>query len=75
MLPVSMPSSGLETLTGKEARTVVLGHLLRGGPPTSFDHRLSLRFGTASVRALDHGQSGIVVILEHAAHEDRPPRV
>ncbi len=64
MLPVSMPSSGLETLTGKEARTVVLGHLLRGGAPTSFDHLLSLRFGTASVRALDHGQSGIVVILD-----------
>ena len=27
-------AAGLEELTGKEARTVVLGHLLRGGSPT-----------------------------------------
>lgn len=54
----------LEALTGKEARTVVLGHLLRGGTPTSFDRLLSLRFGAASVRALDHGHSGIMVVLD-----------
>jgi 6-phosphofructokinase 1 len=54
----------LEVLTGKEARTVVLGHLLRGGTPTSFDRLLSLRFGAASVRALDQGQSGIMVALD-----------
>ena len=41
---------GLEQLTGKEARTVVLGHLLRGGGPTSFDRLLGLRFGAAAVR-------------------------
>ncbi len=57
----------LASLTGKEARTVVLGHLLRGGTPTSFDRLLSLRFGAASVRALDHGQSGIMVILDPPA--------
>lgn len=56
--------SELESLTAKEARTVVLGHLLRGGTPTSFDRLLSLRFGAASVRALDHGQSGMVVVLD-----------
>jgi 6-phosphofructokinase 1 len=54
----------LETLTEKEARTVVLGHLLRGGTPTSFDRLLSLRFGAASVRALHHGLSGIMVVLD-----------
>lgn len=54
----------LESLTGKEARTVVLGHLLRGGTPTSFDRLLSLRFGAASVRALEQEQSGIVVVLD-----------
>lgn len=56
--------SELASLTGKEVRTVVLGHLLRGGIPTSFDRLLSLRFGAASVRALDHGQSGIMVVLD-----------
>lgn len=53
----------LEKLTGKEARTVVLGHLQRGGSPTTFDRLLSLRFGAAAVRALDEGQSGVMVAL------------
>jgi 6-phosphofructokinase 1 len=53
----------LEQLTGKEARTVVLGHLLRGGSPTSFDRLLGLRFGAAAVRALEEGQDGIMVAL------------
>jgi len=49
--------------TGKEARVVVLGHLLRGGSPTSFDRLAALRFGAAAVRALDAGHSGIMVAL------------
>jgi len=54
----------LEALTGKEARTVVLGHLLRGGTPTAFDRLLGLRFGAAAVRALDEGENGIMVSLD-----------
>ena len=53
----------IEERTGKEARGVVLGHLLRGGSPTSFDRLMALRFGAAAVRALDHGQSGVMVAL------------
>ena len=49
--------------TGKDARVVVLGHLLRGGSPTSFDRLAALRFGAAEVRALDENQSGIMVAL------------
>lgn len=48
----------------KESRTVVLGHLLRGGSPTTFDRLLSLRFGAAAVRALAEGQSNVMVSLE-----------
>ncbi|WP_005034831.1 6-phosphofructokinase [Holophaga foetida] len=55
----------LQELTGKEARCVVLGHLLRGGSPTSFDRLAALRFGTAAVRALDEGFSGVMVALAH----------
>ncbi len=51
--------------TGKDARAVVLGHLLRGGSPTSFDRLASLRFGTAAVRALTHGHSGVMVALAY----------
>jgi 6-phosphofructokinase 1 len=53
----------LQELTGKEARTVVLGHLLRGGSPTSLDRLLGLRFGAAAVRALEEGHDGVMVAL------------
>ncbi len=49
--------------TGKDVRVVVLGHLLRGGSPTAFDRLAAMRFGSAAVRALDEGQSGIMVAL------------
>ena len=54
----------LEELTGREMRTVVLGHLLRGGTPTTFDRLLSLRFGAAAVRAIEEGHSGVMVALD-----------
>jgi 6-phosphofructokinase 1 len=54
----------LGRLTGKEARYVVLGHLLRGGTPTTFDRLISLRFGAAAVRALHAGRSGVMVALD-----------
>jgi 6-phosphofructokinase 1 len=54
----------LQALTGKEARSVVLGHLLRGGSPTTFDRLISLRFGAAAVRALAEGESGVMVALD-----------
>lgn len=57
-------SQALVRLTGKEARCVVLGHLLRGGSPTAFDRVASLRFGTAAVRALAAGQSDVMVALD-----------
>lgn len=53
----------LQELTGKETRTVVLGHLLRGGSPTAFDRLLGLRFGAAAIRALVDGHDGVMVAL------------
>ncbi len=53
----------LERMTGRETRTVVLGHLLRGGSPTSSDRLLGLRFGAAAIRALDEGYDGVMVAL------------
>jgi ATP-dependent phosphofructokinase / diphosphate-dependent phosphofructokinase len=54
----------LGELTARETRHVVLGHLLRGGSPTTFDRLISLRFGAAAVRALAEGQSGVMVALD-----------
>ena len=53
----------IQERTGKDTRVVVLGHLLRGGSPTSFDRLAAMRFGTAAVRALGEGHSGIMVAL------------
>ncbi len=49
--------------TGKDVRVVVLGHLLRGGSPTAFDRLAAMRFGTAAVRGLEEGRSGVMVAL------------
>ncbi len=53
----------LQELTGQESRHVVLGHLQRGGTPTTFDRLLSLRFGAAAVRGLEAGFDGTMVAL------------
>ncbi|XYJ08628.1 6-phosphofructokinase [Telluria sp. B2] len=59
----------LAHLTGKECRTVVLGHLLRGGSPSAFDRVCASRFGAAAVRALAAGQAGVMVALGWQAIE------
>ena len=53
----------IHELCGKETRCVVLGHLLRGGSPSSFDRLIGLRFGAAAVRALEEGHTGVMVAL------------
>jgi 6-phosphofructokinase 1 len=54
--------------TGKETRSLVLGHLQRGGTPTTFDRLLGLRFGSHAVRTVAEGDFGECVVL-------RPPAV
>ncbi len=51
----------LEPLTGKETRWVVLGHLQRGGAPTSYDRVLATRFGARAVELVLDGQFGHMV--------------
>jgi 6-phosphofructokinase 1 len=53
----------LHRLTGHDTRTVVLGHLLRGGPPVAADRMLGLMFGAAAVRALSEGRQGVMVAV------------
>jgi 6-phosphofructokinase 1 len=47
--------------TGKETRSVVLGHLQRGGAPTSFDRTLATRFGGKAVELVQRGDFGTMV--------------
>jgi len=54
----------LEDKTGKEARTVVLGHIQRGGTPTAFDRVLATRFGLHAIDAVHEGDFGKMVALK-----------
>jgi 6-phosphofructokinase 1 len=54
-------SEALSRLTGKETRSVVLGHLQRGGAPTSFDRVLATRFGGKAVELVQKGHFGTMV--------------
>jgi len=54
----------LQELTGKETRSLVLGHLQRGGQPTGYDRLLATRFGAAAVRAVEAGSWGHMVALQ-----------
>ena len=51
-------SRQIETLTGKETRHCVLGHLQRGGTPTSFDRVLATRLGACAMDLVERGAFG-----------------
>lgn len=48
----------------KDVRVSVLGHIQRGGSPSSFDRVLSTRFGVAAVELIAKGEFGKVVCLQ-----------
>lgn len=54
----------VEERTGHEARTTVLGHIQRGGTPTSFDRVLATRFGLNAITAVKDGAWGTMVALQ-----------
>ena len=57
----------IEQMTGKESRSLVLGHLQRGGMPTGYDRLLAARFGGAAVEAVERKEWGRMVAL-HSPH-------
>ncbi len=62
----------IETATGMETRVTVLGHLQRGGSPTSFDRFLATRFGSEVVRLAQRGGFGRMVALHGEDITDLP---
>ncbi|MEP6618710.1 MAG: ATP-dependent 6-phosphofructokinase [bacterium] len=54
----------IQSITGKETRSLVLGHLQRGGMPTGYDRLLATRFGGAAVRAVADEHWGHMVALQ-----------
>jgi ATP-dependent phosphofructokinase / diphosphate-dependent phosphofructokinase len=51
----------LEKFTGLETRITILGHLLRGGAPSAADRLLATNLGTACLRLMNEGVSGVMV--------------
>ncbi len=51
--------------TGKETRCVVLGHLQRGGAPTTLDRILGTRFGVKAVQLANEGHFGSMVSYQN----------
>jgi len=54
----------IQGMTGKETRSLVLGHLQRGGSPTTSDRLLALRFGAAAIRIVAERQFGMMVAFQ-----------
>jgi 6-phosphofructokinase 1 len=54
----------IERRTGFEARTMILGHLQRGGSPTAYDRILATRMGVKAVDLALEGASGVMVALQ-----------
>ncbi len=57
---------------GFESRVTVLGHIQRGGTPTSFDRSLATRYGAAAVRLAAQGKFDCMVALRCGEITDIP---
>ena len=51
-------------MAGVETRSLVLGHLQRGGQPISYDRLMALRFGSAAIELVKRGDFGSMVSLD-----------
>jgi phosphofructokinase-like protein len=56
-------AKAVEEETGAETRSVVLGHVQRGGSPTAFDRVLGTRFGYAAAELAARREGGRMVAL------------
>jgi 6-phosphofructokinase 1 len=57
-------AKAIEKNTGFETRSVVLGHIQRGGSPTAFDRVLGTRFGVAAIDLVHKKDFGKMVALQ-----------
>jgi 6-phosphofructokinase 1 len=53
----------IERRTGFETRTVVLGHIQRGGSPTAFDRVLATRYGLGAIDMVHRAEFGRMAAL------------
>ena len=53
----------IEKRTGFETRSVVLGHIQRGGTPSAFDRMLATRYGIGAIDMVHRGEFGQMAAL------------
>ena len=58
--------------TGKDSRCCVLGHLQRGGAPTTIDRQLGMQFGVKAVQLIAQRKFGTMVSYQHSGTSDVP---
>ncbi|HEY8966995.1 MAG TPA: 6-phosphofructokinase, partial [Candidatus Methylacidiphilales bacterium] len=62
----------IERRTGRESRVMVLGHLQRGGAPTTLDRILGTRYGVGAVKLVEEGKFGHMVCYRNDRIESVP---
>jgi 6-phosphofructokinase 1 len=60
-------AADIETATGLETRSTMLGHIQRGGTPTAFDRLLATRFGHHALELAVAGEVGKLVVWKGGA--------
>ena len=65
----------IEKRTGFETRSVVLGHLQRGGTPTTFDRVVGMRFGVKAMELIMAGKFGYMASLQGTEVNEVPIEV
>ena len=62
----------LEELTGLEACVTILGHVQRGGSPTTADRLLATQLGTAAADAIAEGTTGVMIAMRDGQAAEVP---
>ena len=57
-------AAALEQISGAECRTVIPGHMQRGGSPCAYDRVLSTQFGVRAAELIKEGKFGVTVALK-----------
>jgi len=65
-------AKAIETRTGLETRTVVPGHILRGGSPSAYDRLLATQFGAHAARLLKQEKFGMTVAMVDGKITENP---
>lgn len=65
-------ASQIETMTGRETRVCIPGHMLRGGSPSAYDRVLATKFGVHAAQLIAEDRYGYAVALVNEKVTENP---